>query len=339
MKRAFTTLLFTMLVITACSPQSGEGENAASDTASSESAQVLNDSENGAAAADESQAVIEAPAPNPNGEKVWRIHPQWQWNGPNITYYERIGDHSSIVVIDQDGNVVSRFETGPGYAANPSWNELDNEIVYTKAEGGMGGDWNIWKAAADGSSAIQFIDVEDRAMHTAWDPTGAMIAFVQMMDTGAQIVMGNPKTGVTRQITSDEGDRFHPKWLDTSLFLIYDKTLNGQSQICQANVFRREETCMFAVDGQRVSTPAASRNGAIIAFSMREDKEGATSDIWLYQIENESFFQLTDTPDESESAPYWSPDGRWIVFHSDQGGEYNIHRIRTDKTGRRQLTQ
>ncbi|GEM_PF-1477534 len=348
MKRAIPFLILISMLIGACQSDSPSDTSALNNpTTAGRDSESDAESEQEAAEKEQIRAQMEATrveaaqrsrAAAEAGETVWRIHPQWQWNGANIAYYERIGDSASLVVIDVDGKEISRFETGASYAANPSWSPLGDELVYSKAASGMSDEWNVWRVNADGTNSRLFVDAEDRAMHPSWDPTNAMIAFIKQDGDDTQLVVGNPRTSVTRQITSTPGQRYHPKWLDEFLFAIYDKTLDGESQICQANVFRREETCLFGVDGFDVSAPAASRNGAIIAFTMREKTEGATSDIWLYQVANESFFQLTDTPEESEGAPYFSPDGRWVVFHSDKDGQYNIHRMRIDQSKRMQLT-
>jgi Tol biopolymer transport system component len=274
---------------------------------------------------------------DPNAE-VWRMHPQWAWYGSRIVFYEQRGSSSQIVVIDSNGNELVRTKASRGYAANPTWNDFGTKIAYSYAAEGVDGEWDLWRMNSDGTNPQLYIDLDDRVMHPAWDPTDAMLAFVQMTEEGPNIVVGNPRTAVTRQITFDSGEQFHPTWLDDQLYLIYDKTDGDTTQICKNEVFRREETCLFSIEGSDVSTPAASRNGAIIAFAVTEKGEGKTSDLWLYQVENGALFQLTDTPDESEGAPYWSPDGRWVVFHSDRGGEHHIYKIRIDQTERVQLT-
>ncbi|MFN3649193.1 MAG: PDZ domain-containing protein [Armatimonadota bacterium] len=44
---------------------------------------------------------------------------------------------------------------------------------------------------------------------------------------------------------------------------------------------------------------------------------------------------LTETPGAAERDPTWSPDGKWIAYFSDEGGEYQLHL--KDQTGRREL--
>ena len=47
----------------------------------------------------------------------------------------------------------------------------------------------------------------------------------------------------------------------------------------------------------------------------------------LFSLPAETGFArpLTDTPGAAERHPAWSPDGRWIVYSSDEGGEYNLY--------------
>jgi Tol biopolymer transport system component len=45
---------------------------------------------------------------------------------------------------------------------------------------------------------------------------------------------------------------------------------------------------------------------------------------------------LTNSPD-NEGLPAWSPDGEWIAFMADRGGEWAIWAMRPDGTAARRL--
>jgi tricorn protease len=70
----------------------------------------------------------------------------------------------------------------------------------------------------------------------------------------------------------------------------------------------------------------------------------ARGDIWTLPAENGAPRNLTATDDASERYPAWSPDGEWIAYVSDAGGEYELYLTRSDGAGRgeaarpRQLT-
>ncbi len=66
----------------------------------------------------------------------------------------------------------------------------------------------------------------------------------------------------------------------------------------------------------------------------------ARGDIWTAPVENGAPRQITNTSGASERLPSWSPDGRWIAYFSDEGGEYELYLTQSDGKGEtRQLTK
>jgi len=66
----------------------------------------------------------------------------------------------------------------------------------------------------------------------------------------------------------------------------------------------------------------------------------ARGDLFTVPAENGDPRNLTQTPGARERDPAWSPDGKWVAYLSDQGGEYEIWVIGSDgKTPARQVTK
>lgn len=76
--------------------------------------------------------------------------------------------------------------------------------------------------------------------------------------------------------------------------------------------------------------PSVSPDGREVVFSWR-------GDLWKVGIDGGEAFRLTAHP-ASETASVWSPDGAWIAFESTRSGRRNIHVMRPDGTGVRQVT-
>jgi dipeptidyl aminopeptidase/acylaminoacyl peptidase len=69
---------------------------------------------------------------------------------------------------------------------------------------------------------------------------------------------------------------------------------------------------------QELDEPRLSPDGEWIAYSVKTSdlkRDRKTTDLWLVGWRGSTPRQLTSTP-ESESAPQWSPDGRWLGFLS-----------------------
>ncbi|MEM7516243.1 MAG: hypothetical protein AAF368_04875, partial [Planctomycetota bacterium] len=90
---------------------------------------------------------------------------------------------------------------------------------------------------------------------------------------------------------------------------------------------RRVDASEYVVHG------AAAPEGQRIAVEAR-------GDIWTLPAEHGAPRNLTRSSGIAERDPNWSPDGRWIVYLSDQTGEYELYRMRSDGKGKpERLTQ
>jgi len=66
----------------------------------------------------------------------------------------------------------------------------------------------------------------------------------------------------------------------------------------------------------------------------------ARGDIWTIPARHGTPRNLTATSGVAERDPYWSPDGRWIAYFSDESGEYELYVMRSDGKGEpRKLTE
>ncbi len=54
-------------------------------------------------------------------------------------------------------------------------------------------------------------------------------------------------------------------------------------------------------------------------------------DIWIYDVERGGS-QVRLTTEGSNEYPIWSPEGEWVFFASDRGGDYDIWKRRADKS-------
>ena len=90
-------------------------------------------------------------------------------------------------------------------------------------------------------------------------------------------------------------------------------------------------------------TPRVSPDGKRILF-VRQDKLSKRHQLWVMSIDGASETQLTQNTDYDIIDPRWSPDGKWIVYASDEGFDshnnrnYDIWLMTANGSQRTQLT-
>ena len=90
-------------------------------------------------------------------------------------------------------------------------------------------------------------------------------------------------------------------------------------------------------------TPRVSPDGKRLLF-VRQDKLSKRDQLWVMSIDGASETQLTQNTDYDIIHPRWSPDGKWIVYASDEGFDshnyrnYDIWLMTANGSQRTQLT-
>jgi Tol biopolymer transport system component len=80
--------------------------------------------------------------------------------------------------------------------------------------------------------------------------------------------------------------------------------------------------------------PSWSPDGRQIAY---QSNEAGNYELTVYDLQSRRVRRLTNNNCDDYN-PVWSPDGAWLAFYSDCDGNREIYIIRSDGSGRRQLT-
>lgn len=79
-----------------------------------------------------------------------------------------------------------------------------------------------------------------------------------------------------------------------------------------------------------VAEPVFSPDGNTIVYAVtvtNQAEDRKQSDLWRVRYDGTERTQLTSTPVNDEWSPAWSPDGRWLAFLSDRGGEDAVTQV------------
>ncbi len=91
---------------------------------------------------------------------------------------------------------------------------------------------------------------------------------------------------------------------------------------------------------KRPSTPAISPDGRFVAFTVAEPNWADNRydrQIWLADVHAGTLAQLTHSK-RTNTAPAWSPNGRWLAFISDRDGRRQLYVIAPSAGDARQVT-
>jgi tricorn protease len=111
------------------------------------------------------------------------------------------------------------------------------------------------------------------------------------------------------------------------------KMMDLTGRACVGLVLGLAAWCGGPAEGAEVDLPrfpSVSPDGTQVVFSWR-------GDLWRVGIEGGDAVRLTAHPADEQTS-VWSPDGAWIAFESTRSGRQNIHVMRPDGSGVRQIT-
>ena len=222
----------------------------------------------------------------------------------------------SFTALSQNETVFARF---------PAISPDGNSIAFSYQ-----GD--IWVAPIKGGQAFRITIHEAYESTPIWSPDGNLIAFSSNRFGNNDIFVINAKGGTPKRITYHSSNDNLTDWTKSGN-LLFESNRNYR----QVEWDRELQTVssdggtpvrlMDAFGSEAVQSP----NGKFIAFvigacriSREQYKGSANKDIWLYNVENKSFNQLT-TFEGQDYHPVWGSDSQ-LYFLSARSGKYNVKR-------------
>ena len=129
--------------------------------------------------------------------------------------------------------------------------------------------------------------------------------------------------GAATRVTSERTDEFHPIWLPDGRSLIYMSDRAGFYDLYRRPAGGGPEQIVLRTDWDKVAWDVSGDGGRLL-FHGIEGKGG--EDLWSVALPGPAAPErLTNTPRFDEVAPRFSPDGRWIVFVSNESGRGEVY--------------
>jgi serine/threonine protein kinase/dipeptidyl aminopeptidase/acylaminoacyl peptidase len=180
-----------------------------------------------------------------------------------------------------------------------------------------GGFWDIWILSSSGGELQQLTDDAEPDWWPAWSPDGSQVAFYSNRDgMTRELWVQRPASGGARRLTTGGGN--FPKWTpDGKRIFVGVGNILAVPAGDEPAITRRDATMTADIVVQndplrQVSAMemAFDPNGRsiVVAAGSPPDRR-----LWRVELPSATFKPLTKG---QAAAPYSSPDGKWIYFHT-----------------------
>ena len=188
----------------------------------------------------------------------------------------------------------------------------------------------IWLFNSEDGGIEKLVDDEQGSRWPLWKPSGKGFYYVGQRDGAFNLRERNLESGKERQITKFEDDsvvypaisRDGSTLVFRHLFDLYAIRLGKDEKPQKIKIQFPGDSDWIAEERRildKATNVAFSKDGLEIAFI-------AGGDLWVMDTELKEPIQITDSAEE-ESEPLFAPDGKSIVFISDQGGQSDLWKV------------
>lgn len=262
-------------------------------------------------------------------------------------------------VIDITGAGAEKFTVSAQVSGNPEFTKyLQRNLVLSgcfrvaaggaiKVTGTVGGSIRVeglGKALTLGSSAADAAQARGEARRLADKMcevyanargfASTPIAFVLKTGDGEELCVGYADGADTRQLTTDRRASVGPRWKDART-IYYTGYLNNAPQVFEIDIETGRRSLAFGFGGLTTGG-AVSPDGSRVALIL--SKPFRNPELCVINPRGDSYVRLTKTPKGNEGQPAWSPDGRKIVYVSDESRRQHLYIIDVATREKRRLT-
>jgi serine/threonine protein kinase len=221
----------------------------------------------------------------------------------------------------------------PGQELFPSLAPDGRSVIFASRHSG---NWDIYHQMIGDRTITNLTNTSDSGeLQPAYSPDGSSIAFRSSNNGGGIFLMKSDGSGPTQLTESGFNPSWSPDGREVALAddNIWDaeqrNTYPSASQLWAVDVNTHQRRVITQQDAVQ---PSWSPHGSRIAFW--GEQKGGRRDIWTVASAGGEPLAVTD--DEFvDWNPVWSPDGAYLYFLSNRGGEMNLWRVSIDEqTGR-----
>jgi dipeptidyl aminopeptidase/acylaminoacyl peptidase len=271
--------------------------------------------------------------------------PQISPSGAQVLYSLRTTDvaknsRSTVTyIIPATGGAPRQFPSATVKATEARWSPDGKWVAYTSGD-------QLWVVAADGSNPRKLTDLNGGVSGPVWSPTGDKIAVV----SGVYPDCADNACNVARQAKEDSSKvkahvtdnlmyRHWNAWAPNTRAHLFVVSLNGGAPVdvtsgarfdVPPGPFGGSEGYAFSPDGRELAYTAKDQG--------REDAWSTDINLYTVPVTGGASTVITKEQRGADVNPVYSPDGKWIIYSSQErpGFEADLGRLMAyDRTSRK----
>jgi dipeptidyl aminopeptidase/acylaminoacyl peptidase len=259
---------------------------------------------------------------SPDGSKVLY--------GVTFTSIEQNKGNRELFTVNLDGSNKQQITQTPGNEQNAVWMNGGNGIAFLSGESGSS---QIWMMNIDGSNRRQVSHYEGGINGFILSPDETKVLFFSDIKYGERSSDKYPDLPkATGRIVHDLMYKHWDEWVETiphPFVASFDGTtvkdvvdiMEGEPFECPMKPFGGVEDLAWSPDGKQIAYACRKKTGMAYALS-------TNSDIYLYNVETKETRNLTDGMTGYDTAPQFSPDGKYIAWISQERDGYESDKKR-----------
>ncbi|WP_440999749.1 S41 family peptidase [Fodinibius sp. SL11] len=198
---------------------------------------------------------------------------------------------------------------------------------------------DIWTVPAEGGRAWRLTLHEAYEAYPKWSPAGSQIAFTSNRHGNDDVFVMNSNGAQISQLTHHSTDDELTGWTPGNSIIFTSNRLFNQvewePEIHTVGAEGGTPTRFFDSFGMMAEMSPDGRFMVFVRGYNREFRKryrgSANKDLWLYDLENDSYHQLTDFKG-NDMYPTFT-DSRTLYFLSERNGAHNIHKVKINDDG------
>ncbi|MCB2204751.1 S9 family peptidase [bacterium] len=250
---------------------------------------------------------VYAPSVSPDGK--------WVLYGVTTPDIEENRSNSDLYLVSVDGNTTKQLTTSPAADYNGVWSPDGKQIAFLSTREGAP---QVYVISLSGGEARKVSDMENGVSNLSWSPDGAYFAFtsdVKMDETVAEKYPDYAKANV--RIYDHIPVRHWDEWNDEKYRHLFILPAEGHGEARDLMAGERYETPLKPFGGaEQIAWAPDGSEIAYVSKKVADYAESTNSDIYVVDIASGNTRNVTEGMQGFDRDPLYSPDGRWMAFHS-----------------------